>query len=67
MQVVNKYNEVINDILIPQIFHALYDVKSELKTEDRELVLLREPKDAGYYEFSAKEELDINNQYPVFK
>lgn len=66
LKVVNKYNEVINDILIPQIFHALYDIKSELKTEDRELVLLREPKDAGYYEFSAKEELVINNQYPGF-
>lgn len=63
---VNQYNEVINDILIPKIFHALYDVRSELKTEDRELVLLREPKDAGYYEFSAKEELVINNQYPGF-
>lgn len=66
LECVNKYNEVINDILIPRIFHVLYEVEVELKTEDRELVLLREPKDAGYYEFSAKEELVINNQYPGF-
>lgn len=64
--VVNKYNEVLNDILIPTIFNALYEVKSELKTEDRELILLREPKDAGYYEFSAKEELVLNNKYQGF-
>lgn len=43
--------------------HALYEVKSELHTEDKELVLLKEPKDAGYYEFSAKDELVITNQY----
>lgn len=66
LESVNKYNEVLNDILIPQIFHALYDIRSDLKTEDRELVLLREPKDSGYYEFSAKEELVINSQYPGF-
>ena len=66
LEAVNKYNEVVHDILIPQIFHALYDVRAEQKTEDRELILLREPKDTGYYEFSAKEELVINNQYPGF-
>lgn len=66
LETVNKYNEVLYDILIPTIFHTLYDVKPELKTEDRELVLLREPKDAGYYQFSAKEELVVNKQYPEF-
>ncbi len=66
LETVNKYNEVINDVLIPEIFKALYEVRSELKTEDRELILLREPKEAGYYEFSAKEELVINNQYQGF-
>ena len=28
--------------------------------------MLREPKDAGYYQFSAKEELVVNKQYPEF-
>lgn len=39
---------------------------SELRTIDQELVLLREPKDAGYYEFSAKEDLVLTNKYPGF-
>ena len=63
----NKYNEVLDDVIIPRIFHALFEVKSEVKTEDKELVLLREPKDRGYYEFSAKEELVITKDYKGFK
>ena len=53
------YNAVLDDYTIPAVFHALFDVTSELKTEDKELVLLREPKDAGHYEFSAKDNLFI--------
>lgn len=63
---VNRYNAVLDDYIIPAVFHALFDITSELKTEDRELVLLREPKDAGYYEFSAKDDLVITNHYPGF-
>lgn len=63
LDAVNRYNEILNDIIVPGVFHALYEVKSELHTEDKELVLLKEPKDAGYYEFSAKDELVITNQY----
>ena len=60
---VNKYNEILNDVIVPGVFHALYELKSELHTEDKELVLLKAPKESGYYEFSAKDELVITNQY----
>lgn len=63
---VNRYNAVLDDYIIPAVFHTLFDITSELKTEDRELVLLREPKDAGYYEFSAKDDLVLTNHYPGF-
>lgn len=66
IDLVNCYNEVLYDCVIPTVFHALFDIKSEIKTEDKELVLLREPKDSGYYEFSAKEELVLTNQYEGF-
>ncbi|WP_346671228.1 TnsA endonuclease N-terminal domain-containing protein [Faecalicoccus acidiformans] len=66
LDAVNKYNEILDDVIIPGIFHSLFEVKAELRTEDKELVLLREPKDAGYYEFSAKDELVVNNQYKAF-
>ncbi len=66
LDAVNRYNAVLDDHIIPVVFHALFDVTSELKTEEKELVLLREPKDAGYYEFSAKDELVMTNRYPGF-
>lgn len=66
LEAVNKYNEILDDVIIPSIFHTLFEVKQELRAEDKELVLLREPKDVGYYEFSAKDELVVNNQYKAF-
>lgn len=66
LDAVNRYNAVLHDCIIPAVFHALFDITSELKAEDKELVLLREPKDAGYYEFSAKDGLVLTNHYPGF-
>lgn len=66
LEKVNQYNDVLYDIVIPKIFAALYEVTSVQKSEDRELVLLREPKDAGYYEFSAKKDLVMTNKTPGF-
>ncbi len=66
LNAVNRYNEVLNDIIIPVVFYSLFEVKKELKTEDKELILLREPEEAGYYEFTAKDELVITNNYSGF-
>lgn len=66
LDAVNRYNAVLDDYIIPSVFHVLFDVTSELRTEDQELILLREPKDAGYYEFSAKDDLVLTNRYPGF-
>ena len=66
LEAVNRYNAVLDDHIIPTVFHALFDITSELKTEDKELVLLREPKDAGYYEFTAKDDHVITNKYKGF-
>ena len=66
LKAVNRYNAVLNDYVIPTIFHALFDITSEIKTEDKELILLREPKEGGYYEFSAKDDLVLTNRYPGF-
>ena len=56
---VNRHNEILDDVIIPTIFHALYEVKGTQKSEDVDVVLLREPKVAGYYKFSAFPELVI--------
>ena len=56
---VNDYNEVIHDILIPKIFNALYEVKCTVHSEDKEIFLLHEPKDKGYYEYKGLPDLTI--------
>ncbi len=66
LEAVNRYNDVLYDFIIPAVFQALFVITSELKTEDKELVLLREPKDADYYEFSAKDDLVLTNRYSGF-
>lgn len=66
LDAINRYNAILDDYIIPAVFHALFEVTSELRTEDKELVLLREPKDAGYYEFSAKDDLVLTHRYPGF-
>jgi len=56
---INQYNEIIDDVIIPKIWSALFEVRSEIKSKEHEITLLHEPKEAGYYEFSAKPELVI--------
>lgn len=67
LEAINKYNELLYDVIIPRIFNTLFEVKSEIKTEDRKLILLREPKEGGYYEFLAKPELVVKNTDQQFK
>ena len=66
LSAVNQYNEILHDVIIPTVFYALYEIQKEVKSEDRELILLREPENAGYYEFTAKDDLVITNHYPGF-
>ena len=63
---VNRHNEILDDIIIPTLFHTLYEVKSEQKSEDIDVVLLKEPKDSGYYEFSADENLVVEKEHNSF-
>ena len=56
---VNKYNEVIEDVLVPNIFKHLFKVISVEIAEEHEISLLRAPKNAEYYEFSANPELVV--------
>lgn len=59
LEVVNMYNEVVDDIVVPAIFHSRYEVHKRIRSQDRELVLLRAPKDKGFWEFKAKPELVV--------
>ena len=62
LKAVNEHNEIIYDVIIPSIFHELYEVKGTQKSEDIDVVLLRQPKNAGYYEFSASDDLVVSKE-----
>jgi type III restriction enzyme len=59
VEMVSHYNQIIDDVIIPTIFKALYTVSSRSRVEDKELVLLREPADKGYWEFRANPDLVV--------
>lgn len=61
LSAVNKYNELVYDVVIPKVFNSLYKVEYEIHSDDKDLVLLKEPKDASYYVYKAKDELVIRN------
>lgn len=58
---VSLYNKILYDLIIPKIFNTLYEVSVKQKSEYVDVVLLKEPKNSEYYEFSAKEDLVIKN------
>ena len=58
---VNKYNDILFDVLIPNIFKALFEVDCEKTTEDKKLTLLKEPKESGWYDFKGLPELVVTN------
>lgn len=57
--VVNEYNEVLYDVIVPKIFNTLFEVKYTIESEEKEVVLLKEPKNSGYYEFRANKDLVV--------
>ena len=62
LEYINKYNDILFDVIVPSIFKVLFEVKCELVTEDKKLTLLKEPADAGYYEFKGLPELVVTNR-----
>jgi hypothetical protein len=66
LKTVNKYNEVLNDVIIPRVFHTLFEVNSVIKTGTREIVLLREPKDREYYPVKGRKGLVLTHNDPQF-
>ena len=67
LKYVNQYNEIIHDVLVPNIFHALYSLETIQHSKDTEIFLLKEPKEAGYYSFIGEDGLVITKDKNSFK
>ena len=61
IELVSKYNQILYDWIIPKIVDFAYELEKTTKTEDKEVILLKEPEEE-YYTFKAKPELVISNK-----
>lgn len=60
LELVSKYNDILYDWIIPKIVNHIYTLETEVKTEEKEVLLLKEPKEE-FYTFKANPELVITN------
>lgn len=60
IDMVSKYNDILDDVVIPKIFSKLFNVNCETVSEEREVDLLRMPEGKTYYEFLAQPALAAN-------
>lgn len=57
---VNQFNEILYDHIIPRLFALLYDMESEQTEEEYEVALVKEPPvSPGYYEMNADKEMVV--------
>lgn len=59
---INNHNELISDVIVPKIFESLYKVDKDIVKENVDVVLLKKPKQGGYYDFSGDENLIITKE-----
>ena len=60
LDLVNSYNETLYDIVIPEIFALLFDMKVEILSKEETKELLSMPVNGEYYEFRCDKDLLVN-------
>ena len=66
LKFVNMNDEILYDVVIPKIFHYLYNIEIEEEIVPREISLLKEHLGSGYYEFNADPQLVCQVTDPQF-
>lgn len=57
---VNKYNEIVYDVIVPELFKAFYGMEEEITTEEIELRLVKPPKGAESQSALVAESYHVN-------
>lgn len=53
----NQFNDVLYDHVIPKLLKAMFDIESEIKSEEHLVTLVKDaPKSPGYYEMRASKD-----------
>jgi len=60
LKLVNQFNEILYDHVIPRLFESLYDIDHEQEEQEYEVALVKEPPvSPGYYEMNADEDMVV--------
>ncbi|MEC8814160.1 MAG: TnsA endonuclease N-terminal domain-containing protein, partial [Pseudomonadota bacterium] len=60
LEMINEYNELLYDQIIPRLFNQMYEVETEEATEEHEVELIKIPPQ-GYYEMRADPKLTMRD------
>jgi type III restriction enzyme len=63
LEMVNEYNQLLYDELIPRLFHEMYGISTVETTEEYDIELVNEPEN-GFYEVSGDEDKVARNSDP---
>ncbi|CCO40990.1 DEAD/DEAH box helicase family protein [Vibrio nigripulchritudo] len=66
LKLVNQFNDVLYDHVVPRLFKAMFDIESEIKSEEHLVTLVKDaPKNPGYYEMTASKDKIIGKADPT--
>jgi type III restriction enzyme len=66
LKLVNQFNEVLYDHIIPRLFELLYEIESEQEEKEYEVALVKEPPvSPGYYEMTAAKDMVVGVKEPA--
>ncbi|RDL45499.1 type III restriction endonuclease [Marinomonas piezotolerans] len=61
LKLVNQFNDVLYDHVIPRLFRAMFDIESEITSEEHTITLVKDaPKNPGYYAMTASNDKIIS-------
>lgn len=63
LEIVNEYNDLLYDELIPRLFHELYAITTVESSEEYDIELVNNPEN-GFYEVSGEEDKVARNSDP---
>lgn len=66
VEIVNEFNEILYDEIIPRLFRLLFDLDETQKTEEHEVELIKLPAN-GYYEVTAAKDKIVRSKDAVVK
>ena len=67
VEIVNKYNQILYDIIIPNIFNYLYEVRYFTQNEEIEIDLVKEPIGKDFYLVTAKKDLIASLEDKIYE